>query len=57
MRRIVDECYESACRQLRDNRDRLDALAQALLASETLDEEAAYRAAGIARLTKNPSDA
>ncbi|WP_328726286.1 ATP-dependent zinc metalloprotease FtsH [Streptomyces sp. NBC_00259] len=57
MRRIADECYESACRQLRDNRDRLDALAQALLASETLDEEAAYRAAGIARLTKNPSDA
>ncbi|MGW8950820.1 ATP-dependent zinc metalloprotease FtsH [Streptomyces sp. NPDC055709] len=57
MRRIADECYESACRQLRDNRDRLDALAQALLASETLDEEAAYRAAGIARLTKHPSDA
>lgn len=49
MRRIVDECYESACRQLRDNRDRLDALAEALLTHETLDEEAAYRAAGIAR--------
>ncbi|MFC5805663.1 ATP-dependent zinc metalloprotease FtsH [Streptomyces formicae] len=53
MRRIADECYESACRQLRDNRDRLDALAEALLVHETLDEEAAYRAAGIARLTKN----
>ncbi|MET7618707.1 ATP-dependent zinc metalloprotease FtsH [Streptomyces sp. NPDC005408] len=53
MRRIVDECYESACRQLRDNRDRLDALATALLAHETLDEDAAYRAAGIARLDKD----
>ncbi|WP_328667768.1 ATP-dependent zinc metalloprotease FtsH [Streptomyces sp. NBC_00322] len=53
MRRIVDECYESACRQLRENRDRLDALAEAVLTHETLDEESAYRAAGIARLTKD----
>ncbi len=53
MRRIVDECYESACRQLRDNRDKLDALSQALLAAETLDEAEAYRAAGITRLTKS----
>ncbi|WP_327353157.1 ATP-dependent zinc metalloprotease FtsH [Streptomyces sp. NBC_01304] len=52
MRRIVDECYESACQQLRDNRDKLDALATELLANETLDEAAAYRAAGITRLTK-----
>ncbi|MCZ7457741.1 ATP-dependent zinc metalloprotease FtsH [Streptomyces sp. WMMC940] len=53
MRRIAEECYESACRQLRENRDRLDALAEALLASETLDEEEAYRAAGIPRLKKD----
>jgi cell division protease FtsH len=52
MRRIVDECYESACRQLRDNRDRLDALARALLENETLEESAAYRAAGISRPDK-----
>ncbi|MEU2952601.1 ATP-dependent zinc metalloprotease FtsH [Streptomyces xanthochromogenes] len=52
MRRIVDECYEKACRLLRDNRDKLDALAEALLANETLEEEAAYRAAGIPRLSK-----
>ncbi|MEU9604517.1 ATP-dependent zinc metalloprotease FtsH [Streptomyces sp. NPDC048057] len=52
MRRIVDECYESACNQLRENRDRLDALAAALLEHETLDEQAAYRAAGIPRLAK-----
>ncbi|AWI31188.1 ATP-dependent metallopeptidase FtsH/Yme1/Tma family protein [Streptomyces sp. ICN441] len=53
MRRIAEECYESACRQLRENRDRLDALAEALLAAETLDEEEAYRAAGIPRLKKD----
>ncbi|MEV7172990.1 ATP-dependent zinc metalloprotease FtsH [Streptomyces sp. NPDC093224] len=52
MRRIVDECYVEACRLLRENRTRLDALAQALLANETLDEPAAYAAAGITRLTK-----
>lgn len=52
MRRIVDECYEQACRLLRDNRDKLDALAEALLANETLEEAAAYRAAGIPRLAK-----
>ncbi|MEU6313730.1 ATP-dependent zinc metalloprotease FtsH [Streptomyces sp. NPDC047014] len=53
MRRIVDECYEEACRLLRENRPRLDALARALLAEETLDEAAAYAAAGITRLTKD----
>ncbi|MGW1431333.1 ATP-dependent zinc metalloprotease FtsH [Streptomyces sp. NPDC002431] len=52
MRRIVDECYEVACRLLRENRERLDALSAALLEHETLDEDAAYRAAGITRLAK-----
>ncbi|MGW0958552.1 ATP-dependent zinc metalloprotease FtsH [Streptomyces gelaticus] len=52
MRRIVDECYEAACRLLRENRDRLDSLSAALLANETLDEDAAYRAAGITRPAK-----
>ncbi|MFF7362609.1 ATP-dependent zinc metalloprotease FtsH [Streptomyces sp. NPDC008125] len=52
MRRIVDECYEDACRLLRENRDRLDSLAEALLANETLEEAEAYRAAGITRLEK-----
>ncbi|MGA4839343.1 ATP-dependent zinc metalloprotease FtsH [Streptomyces sp. G45] len=52
MRRIVDECYESACRQLRDHRAQLDALAEALLANETLEEADAYRVAGITRLSK-----
>ncbi|GGZ47328.1 ATP-dependent zinc metalloprotease FtsH [Streptomyces inusitatus] len=53
MRRIVDECYDTACRLLRENRARLDALAAALLESETLEEDAAYRAAGIPRLSKD----
>ncbi|MFD6886926.1 ATP-dependent zinc metalloprotease FtsH [Streptomyces sp. NPDC059957] len=52
MRRIVDECYEKACLLLRENRDKLDALAEALMANETLDEAAAYAAAGIPRLHK-----
>ncbi|MCT9093675.1 ATP-dependent zinc metalloprotease FtsH [Streptomyces sp. ASQP_92] len=56
MRRIVDECYDQACTLLRDNRDKLDALAEALLANETLEEEAAYRAAGIPRLSKAGAD-
>uniref|UniRef100_UPI0004C64B39 ATP-dependent metallopeptidase FtsH/Yme1/Tma family protein n=1 Tax=Streptomyces sp. NRRL S-31 TaxID=1463898 RepID=UPI0004C64B39 len=47
MRRIVDECYGEACRKLRDNRDRLDALAVALLEHETLEEPDAYRVAGL----------
>ncbi|MDN3025140.1 ATP-dependent zinc metalloprotease FtsH [Streptomyces sp. S.PB5] len=53
MRRIVDECYDEACRKLRDHRGRLDALAQALLENETLEETDAYRIAGITRLTKD----
>ncbi|MFE2877973.1 ATP-dependent zinc metalloprotease FtsH [Streptomyces roseus] len=52
MRRIVDECYEEACRLLREHRPKLDALTEALLANETLDEPAAYEAAGIPRLPK-----
>ncbi|KUM93005.1 cell division protein FtsH [Streptomyces cellostaticus] len=53
MRRIVDACYEEACHKLRDHRGRLDALAEALLESETLEETDAYRIAGITRLTKD----
>jgi cell division protease FtsH len=53
MRRVVDSCYEEAVRKLRDHRGQLDALAESLLASETLDEAEAYRIAGITRLTKD----
>ncbi|MEU6451866.1 ATP-dependent zinc metalloprotease FtsH [Streptomyces sp. NPDC046979] len=57
MRRVVDSCYEEAVRKLRDHRGRLDALAEALLANETLDEAEAYRIAGITRLTKDDPEA
>jgi cell division protease FtsH len=50
-RRIVDECYDEALTMLRDNRDKLESLATTLLEHETLDEEAAYAAAGVARTT------
>ena len=49
VRRIVDECYDAALEQLRENRERLDRLAAALLEHETLDEADAYRIAGIER--------
>lgn len=38
VRRIIDEGYKKAIRLLNEHRDRLDALAKALLAEETLDE-------------------
>jgi len=51
-RRIVDECYEEALKMLRDNRDKLESLATTLLEQETLDEAAAYAAAGVPRNAK-----
>ncbi|WP_431965250.1 ATP-dependent zinc metalloprotease FtsH [Actinacidiphila sp. bgisy160] len=52
MRRIVDECYGTACRLLSRHREQLDALAERLLEAETLEEGEAYEAAGIPRLEK-----
>jgi cell division protease FtsH len=49
VRKIVDECYADALRLLHDHRDQLSLLAEQLLTSETLDEDAAYAAAGIPR--------
>ena len=49
VRRIVDEEQEAARRVMAEQRDRLDALAAALLEHETLDEVDAYAAAGIDR--------
>ena len=48
-RRIVDDCYATSLATLRDNRDKLDRLAHALLEHESLDEQAAYDAAGVSR--------
>jgi cell division protease FtsH len=49
VRRIINDCYDAAFGLLRENRERLDALARALLERETLDEEDVYRVAGIDR--------
>ena len=49
MRRIVDEARADVTALLREERERLDALAEALLERETLDEVDAYAAAGILR--------
>ena len=45
VRRIVEEAHEEVVALLRENRDKLDSLAQALLEHETLDEDEAYAAA------------
>jgi len=49
VRRVVEECYAEALGMLREHRDKLEALARALLEQETLDEADAYRIAGIER--------
>jgi cell division protease FtsH len=48
VRRIVEESHDRVLRLLSEQRDKLDALALALLEHETLDQDVAYAAAGIA---------
>jgi cell division protease FtsH len=55
VRRIVDECEDQVLTLLRDNRAKLDSLADALLEHETLDEEDVYAAAGVPRATAVPA--
>jgi len=50
VRRIADEALEDVRVLLEQERERLDALAEALLREETLDEADAYAAAGIGRV-------
>jgi cell division protease FtsH len=47
VRRIVEEDYEHVRELLTEHRAKLDSLSRALLESETLDQEEAYRAAGV----------
>ncbi|MFC0681936.1 ATP-dependent zinc metalloprotease FtsH [Lysobacter korlensis] len=51
VRRLMEESYGEAVKTLRDNRERLDQLAQRLLERESLDEDEAYAAAGVARVS------
>ena len=56
VRRIVDESNEQVLTLLQENRDKLDSLANALLEHETLDEDDAYAAAGVARTPQAGAD-
>ena len=49
VRRIVEAAQKQVVALLKKNRGKLDSLATALLEHETLDEEAAYAAAGVPR--------
>jgi cell division protease FtsH len=49
VRRIIEECAHQARALLREHRARLDALAQALLREESLDEQEVLRIAGLTR--------
>ncbi|MFF0267490.1 ATP-dependent zinc metalloprotease FtsH [Kribbella sp. NPDC004536] len=54
VRRLIEQCYAEARRLLRENRPKLDSIAEQLLEHETLDEADAYAAAGIARVARVP---
>ena len=54
--RIVTEAHEEVLELLRENRERLDTLAAALLEHETLDEDDAYAAAGVSRPQLRPAE-
>jgi cell division protease FtsH len=49
VRALIDECHTAAMERLGRSRQRLDALAAALLEHETLDEAEAYAAIGLDR--------
>jgi cell division protease FtsH len=57
VRRVVDEAHAEVLDLLRENRDRLDSLAKALLEHETLDEDDAYAAAGVEHAQTAPAGA
>ncbi|HZQ04874.1 MAG TPA: AAA family ATPase, partial [Gaiellaceae bacterium] len=52
VRALVDAAHEEVVALLAENREKLDALAEALLEHETLDQDDAYAAAGIAPLPR-----
>jgi cell division protease FtsH len=57
VRKIVAAAHEEVLTLLKENRGRLDSLAEALLMHETLDEDDAYAAAGVPRLAVPASPA
>jgi len=57
VRRIVDGAHAEVTRILTEHREKLDSLTSALLEAETLDEPAAYEAAGVEREGRAVTDA
>jgi cell division protease FtsH len=58
IRRVIEECYETACTLLREHRPRLDRIVERLLERESLDEPEIYAAAGLPQPTPSaPSPA
>jgi cell division protease FtsH len=55
VRRIVAEAHAGVVALLTENPEKLDALANALLERETLDEDDAYAAAGVTRAQTYPA--
>jgi cell division protease FtsH len=54
VRRIVEEAHKEVLELLKDNRAKLDSLAEALIEHETLDEDDAYAAAGVEHARSEP---
>jgi cell division protease FtsH len=54
VRRIVEEAHADVVALLGEHRDKLERLTEALLERETLDEDAAYEAAGVPRERAEP---
>jgi cell division protease FtsH len=54
VRRIVEEAHKDVLALLEENRGKLDSLAAALIEHETLDEDDAYTAAGVAHAHSEP---
>jgi len=55
VQRIVEQAHRAVTELLTEQRGKLDSLTDALLATETLDEDAAYAAAGVARVPDSSS--
>ncbi len=56
VRHLIERAHERVTQLMSANRDRLDALAEALLEHETLDQDEAYQAAGIQRPPESPAE-
>jgi cell division protease FtsH len=56
VRRIVEESERDVIQLLEDHREQLDALANALLERETLDQQEAYEVAGVPPVEAEPPE-